>query len=88
MVGTELNLRADITPLVAGMPPSAVNTVGGVIGDHAQRYQFFSPPFLPVGFTTKPFITSDCFVLERLIRNVTGLGKVDVSTPHIRTPKL
>jgi len=68
------------------MSLSAVNTVGGVIGDRASVINFFSS-FLPVGFTTKAFHHKRLFPSERLIRNVTGLGKVDVSTPHIRTPK-
>lgn len=85
--GQELNLRADITPLASGMALSAVNTVGGVIGDRASVINFFSS-FLPVGFYYKAFHHKRLFPFwERLIRNVTGLGKVDVSTPHIRTPK-
>lgn len=85
--GQELNLRADVTPLAPGMSLSAVNTFGGVVGDRAGVLNFFSP-FLPVGFYYKAFHTKGLFGFwERLIRNIAGLGKVDVATPHIRTPK-
>lgn len=85
--GQELNLRADVTPLTAGMSLEAVNTFGGVISDRASVLNLLSS-FLPVGFYYKAFHTKRLFpVWERLIRNLGGLGKLDVSTPHIRTPK-
>lgn len=85
--GQELNLRADVTPLEAGMSLSAINTFGGVMGDRASVLNFLSP-FMPVGFYYKAFHSKLLFPFwERLIRNMGGLGKVDVSTTHIRTPK-
>ncbi|UBF30293.1 (2Fe-2S)-binding protein (plasmid) [Kovacikia minuta CCNUW1] len=85
--GQQLNIRADITPLEAGMSLTAVNTKGGLMGDRASVLNFFSP-FLPVGFYYKAFHDKNRFPFwERLIRTISGLGKVDTSTPHIRTPK-
>jgi len=85
--GQMLNVRADVTPLEAGMSLTAINTVGGVMGDRASVLNFFSP-FLPVGFYYKAFLDQKLFPMwERLIRRMTGLGAGDPSTPHIRTPK-
>ena len=85
--GQKLNVRADVTQLEPGMTLSAVNTAGGVTSDRASVVNFFAP-FLPVGFYYKAFHTKRLFPFwERLIRNMTGLGKLDTSTPHIRTPK-
>ncbi|NEQ24989.1 MAG: hypothetical protein F6K28_39030 [Microcoleus sp. SIO2G3] len=47
--GEQLNVRADVVPLVAKMSLEAVNTFGGVTGDRASILNFLSP-FLPVGF--------------------------------------
>lgn len=41
--GQELNLRADVTPLEAGMSLSAINTFGGVMGDRASVLNFLIP---------------------------------------------
>lgn len=85
--GQKLNLRADVLPLEAGMSLWAVNTVGGVTGDRASVLNFLSS-FLPVGFYYKAFHTKRLFPFwERMIRTISGLGKLDISTPHIRTPK-
>ncbi|MGL5926522.1 FAD-dependent oxidoreductase, partial [Chroococcidiopsis sp.] len=85
--GQRLNVRADVTPIEAGMSLYAVNTNGGVMGDRHSILDFFSP-FLPVGFYYKAFHNKRLFPFwERTIRNLSGLGKVDVSTPHIRTAK-
>lgn len=85
--GQQLNLRADVTPIAAGMVLSAVNTNGGVRSDRNSVLDFFSP-FLPVGFYYKAFHNRRWFPFwERLIRNISGLGAVDVSTPHLRTAK-
>ncbi|MDX2217127.1 MAG: 2Fe-2S iron-sulfur cluster-binding protein [Oculatellaceae cyanobacterium bins.114] len=66
---------------------TAVNTVGGVMGDRASIINVFSR-FLPVGFYYKAFHSKRFFPLwERLIRSMTGLGKADITTPHIRTAK-
>ncbi|OWY69489.1 aminomethyltransferase [cyanobacterium TDX16] len=85
--GQRLNVRADVTPIEAGMSLYAVNTNGGVMGDRHSILDFFSP-LLPVGFYYKAFHNKRLFPFwERTIRNLSGLGKVDVSTPHIRTAK-
>lgn len=81
------NLRADVTPLEAGMDLHAVNTFGGVRRDKASVLNHFSR-FLPVGFYYKAFHSKRLFpVWERVFRALTGLGKVDFSTPHQRTAK-
>ena len=85
--GQQLNLRADVTPLEAGMELTAINTFGGVKGDRASVLNFFSR-FLPVGFYYKTFLDKRQFPFwERMIRQMTGLGAVDVQTPHRRTAK-
>jgi sarcosine oxidase subunit alpha len=85
--GQELNVRADVTTIAPGMNLSAINTFGGVMGDRASVLNFFSP-FLPVGFYYKAFHTKKLFPFwERLIRKMTGLGEVDVTSPRISTPK-
>ncbi len=44
--------------------------------------------FLPVGFYYKAFHGKRLFPLwERMIRAMTGLGRVDFATPRLRTPK-
>ncbi len=81
------NVRADATPLVAGMDLTAVNTFGGVDKDKARILGWFSR-FLPVGFYYKAFHSKRLFPLwEKMFRMTTGLGKVDFATPHLRTPK-
>ncbi|WP_416669444.1 2Fe-2S iron-sulfur cluster-binding protein [Egbenema bharatensis] len=85
--GQRLNVRADVTPIEPELSLSAVNTFGGVIGDRAKVLDVFSP-FLPVGFYYKAFHHKRLFPFwERLIRQMTGLGAVDVTTPHLRTAK-
>jgi sarcosine oxidase, subunit alpha len=85
--GQRLNVRADVTPLTAGMSLAAINTMGGVVGDRASVLNFFSA-FLPVGFYYKAFHDKKLFPFwEKLIRQMTGLGKVDPTTPHLCTAK-
>jgi sarcosine oxidase, subunit alpha len=85
--GQQHNLRADVTPLVDGMELSAVNTWGGVDRDLAKLINQFSD-FLPVGFYYKAFLDKASFPFwEKVIRSMTGLGKVDFTTPRISTPK-
>lgn len=85
--GQRLNLRADVTPLAAGMSLAAINTYGGVVGDRAGILNGFSA-FFPVGFYYKAFLDKPLFPFwERVIRNMTGLGVLDVATPHLRTAK-
>lgn len=85
--GQKLNIRADVTSIAEGLNLSAINTFGGVVGDRASVLNYFSA-FLPVGFYYKTFLNKKQFPFwERMIRNMTGLGKVDTSTPRIRTAK-
>ncbi len=85
--GQQLSVRADVTPLDDGMVLSAVNTSGGVMHDRASVLNFFSA-FLPVGFYYKAFHSKRLFPFwERMIRSISGLGKLDFSTPQIRTAK-
>ncbi|OLP20380.1 aminomethyltransferase [Leptolyngbya sp. 'hensonii'] len=82
-----LNLRADVTELTAGLSLVAVNTDGGVRGDRRSILDAFSR-FMPVGFYYKAFHDKSLFPFwERLIRQITGLGQVDFTTPRQRTPK-
>ncbi|KAM3102188.1 FAD-dependent oxidoreductase [Phormidesmis sp. 146-12] len=85
--GEKLNIRADVTLIEPGMSLTSINTFGDVTNDRASVLNYFSR-FLPVGFYYKAFHDRRLFpVWERLIRNLTGLGKADPSTPHISTPK-
>jgi sarcosine oxidase, subunit alpha len=84
----KLNIRADVTPIEAGMNLSAINTFGSVTRDRANVIDLFSA-FLPVGFYYKTFHENKRLFLfwERKIRNLTGLGKVDTSAPRVYTSK-
>lgn len=85
--GAVPNLRADATPLVAGMDLKAVNTFGSLERDPGRLLDRLSA-FLPVGFYYKAFHSKSLFPLwERLFRAMTGLGRVDFTAPRIRTPK-
>ncbi len=86
--GARLNLRGDVEPLRDRMVLAAVNTFGGVKRDRARILDKLSA-FLPVGFYYKAFYTPKSLFpfWERMFRRLTGLGKLDVTTPHIRTPK-
>ncbi|MFM8465548.1 MAG: 2Fe-2S iron-sulfur cluster-binding protein, partial [Burkholderiaceae bacterium] len=85
--GQRHNVRGDVIPVRAGMDLTAVNTWGGVKNDRAQFLDKLSA-FLPVGFYYKAFHSKRWFPMwERMFRTITGLGKIDLSTPHIRTAK-
>lgn len=86
--GAQLNLRADATPLVAGMDLFAVNTWGGVDRDRLGWLDRLSP-FLPVGFYYKAFHRPTRLLphWERFFRRITGLGRVDPSAPARETAK-
>ncbi len=87
--GARINVRADVRvpePNPAGRF-DAVNTFGGVAADRG-RWIGKLAPFLPVGFYYKAFYSKRWFPRwERMFRNMSGLGKVDFSAPHVRTPK-
>jgi sarcosine oxidase, subunit alpha len=81
------NVRADATPLQAGMSLTAVNTFGSLERD-AGRFLGWFARFLPVGFYYKAFHSKRLFPLwERMFRAMTGLGRVGFATPRLRTPK-
>ncbi len=81
------NVRADVTPLAAGMEIAAVNTRGGLAKDRLRILDRLSR-FLPVGFYYKAFHSRRFFPRwERLFRNLTGLSEIDLATTRWRTPK-
>jgi len=85
--GERPNVRADVTPLQDGMALTAVNTFGGLAADKARHLGKFAR-FMPVGFYYKSFYSKKLFPMwERMFRTLTGLGKVDFATPHLRTAK-
>ncbi len=86
--GQRLNVRGDVEQLKAGRVYTAVNTLGGLRHDAARVFDALSP-LLPVGFYYKAFHTPKFLSAwwERVFRRLTGLGRVDISTPHLRTPK-
>jgi len=86
--GARLNLRADVEPLEAGMALHGVNTQGGVAGDRLGILNALGG-FLPVGFYYKAFHRPKVLAAfwERFFRRITGLGALDFTAPHIRTPK-
>lgn len=86
--GQRLNLRADVEPLVDGMDLEAVNTAGGLATDRLRVLDKLGA-FLPVGFYYKAFHSPKRFApfWERVFRRITGLGRLDFDTPHVRTPK-
>ncbi|WP_434664724.1 glycine cleavage T C-terminal barrel domain-containing protein [Paraburkholderia sp. A3BS-1L] len=85
--GARLNVRADVTELIAGANWHAVNTTGGVANDR-NRWMGKLAPFLPVGFYYKAFYSKRWFPRwERMFRKMAGLGVVDLKAPHVRTPK-
>jgi sarcosine oxidase, subunit alpha len=85
--GVRLNVRADVTELIAGANWHAVNTTGGLAADRG-RFVGKLAPFLPVGFYYKAFYSKRWFPRwERMFRKMAGLGSVDLSAPHVRTPK-
>ncbi len=86
--GARLNLRADVEALEPGMALTAVNTQGGVGADRLRVLNFLGG-FLPVGFYYKAFHRPKALFpfWERVFRRIAGLGSLDFTAPHIRTPK-
>jgi len=81
------NVRADVQALAADQDIEAVNTLGGLRNDKARVLDRLGA-FLPVGFYYKAFYSRRLFPLwERMFRYATGLGRVDVLAPRVRTPK-
>ena len=82
-----MNIRGDVEALVSGMDLRVVNKAGGVQNDR-NRFMGLLASFLPVGFYYKAFHTKLLFPLwERVIRDFSGLGKLDLSKPALHTPK-
>ena len=73
--GRALNVRADVTPLAAGMQLMPVNVFGTLQHDRAHKLDRFSR-FLPVGFYYKAFLRPKWAFphWERAIRKLSGLG--------------
>src|ERR1700680_4473376 len=80
------NVRADVVQVEPGWDISAVNTRGGVSSDRLAVLNHLSP-FLPVGFYYKAFYGKRLFPRwERMFRNLSGLGSVDLSAGRRSTP--
>jgi sarcosine oxidase subunit alpha len=82
-----LNVRADVTPLEPGMVVTAVNTQGGLTRDRRAILDRVGA-FLPVGFYYKAFHSKRLFPYwEKLFRDLTGLGELDLAAPRRPTAK-
>ena len=77
---TDTNIRADLTPIAQGRSYRAVNTLGGLKRDLTQALGWFDR-FLPIGFYYKAFYRPRWLFpyWERLIRELSGLGKIDTT---------
>lgn len=76
------NERADVLPIADGLEAFAVNTKGGLAKDRRASLDRLSA-FLPVGFYYKAFHSKRLFPRwERIFRNLTGLGEVDLDAPR------
>ena len=87
-IGQRLNVRADVEPLADGLVAEPVNVeFGGLAGDRMAWLDRLSKAF-PAGFYYKAFHSKRWFpTWERLIRRTTGLGRLDLATPRLSTPK-
>lgn len=87
-IGQRLNVRADVEPLVDGLATEPVNVeFGGLARDRLAWLDRFAKAF-PAGFYYKAFHSKRWFpTWERLIRHTTGLGRLDLATPRLSTPK-
>ncbi len=82
---TRINIRGDVEPVVAGEHYRAVNTLGGVDRDRGNWLEMFSA-FLPAGFYYKAFYRPASFfpLWERVIRRLSGLGRINEKFPTAR----
>ncbi len=86
--GKDTNIRADVTPLLADMNLTAVNTSGGVQHDRKRWLDKISA-ILPVGFYYKAFYKPKALFpfWENIIRKSAGLGKVNFHYPRVTKHK-
>ena len=81
------NVRGDVCPLEPGMEVAAVNTFGGLERDKARIINWLAP-LLPVGFYYKAFHGKRLAARwERMFRQLTGLGRIDLDAPREPSPK-
>ena len=73
------NVRACVTPLVAGMNVEAQNVRGSLDHDLLAVTDKIGGPFTPVGFYYRTMIRPRRAwpLYEKFLRNVAGLGKID-----------
>jgi sarcosine oxidase subunit alpha len=81
--GYTVNAPAEKVPVSAGLEVRAQNYVGSLERDWAALLGRLGR-FLPVGFYYKAFHSPKLLwpYWERLIRNLTGLGRIDLETPQ------
>jgi len=86
--GQRLNVRGDVELIEEESMLTAVNTFGSLQKDRASLFNRMSS-LLPVGFYYKAFHTPKFLSgwWEQVFRRLTGLGRVDFTTPRLRTPK-
>ncbi len=84
---SDLNIRGDVSPVMAGESYRAVNTLGGVKHDKARVIEALSA-LLPVGFYYKAFHKPRRMfpMWERVIRKLSGLGRIAPGFPETRSP--
>jgi len=86
--GIDINMRADVLPVIEGMALKAVNTSGSVARDYYSVLGWLAP-FLPVGFYYKVFHKPKALFpfWERVIRRMAGLGVMNPKAPRVVSPK-
>jgi sarcosine oxidase, subunit alpha len=86
--GVDINLRADVLQVTAGMRLKAVNTAGGVARDYLSVLGLLAP-FLPAGFYYKAFHSPRLLFpfWENIIRRMAGLGVMNPKAPRVVSPK-
>ena len=84
----DTNIRADLTPIKAGMVLKAVNTFGGVKRDRLRLLDHLGV-FTPVGFYYKAFHTPRSLFpfYENRLRDIAGLGRIKQQKGNEPTPK-
>lgn len=82
-IDSEPNVPADVTPVRDGMHAQAQNVFGGLADDRGKWMDKLSK-FLPVGFYYHTFFRPKFMwpTWEKVIRNLAGLGRVDVTRGH------